>query len=344
MNILYCKNLWWPFGSHLIHVMHRKRYADMHGYKLLYNQNNHPAYSLYGGQLSELFASISDIEDSEIIDYSNKNYTQASHNDHFLLKYSENKQLIESFPIGYNTHINTAKWHKFKPECFDTIEGYQASVMKKIAEPSSKVKEYLNNLSFIREVSELNGFYIAVHIRWTDKVSGWCAEADFYDVDVYFKHALNLREKYETNNIVLNCDNKDALEKFINYNSANRLNFNIFYDRQEILPIDDWRECVCQKFFAGTIADSDVLVKDLLNGFKIYKTIFEADSVVCDYFSNMALAPCLARNSGKDINISNKAPYAIFPGEYWPRDMFSESVKKKRREGKLVAKLGRRNE
>lgn len=335
MKILYCKNLWWPFGSHLIHIMYRKCYADMHGYKLLYTTNKHPAYSLYNGKLSQLFASISDIEDSEIINFADKNYLNANHEDHYLLKYTDTKDFLESSLIKYNTDIDTTKWHEFKPDCFETIEEYRAEVIKKIAEPSEKIKKYLNNLSFIKKVLELNRKYIAVHIRWTDKVSGWCTEADFYDVDVYFKHALNLREKYETNNIVLNCDNKDALEKFLDYNCRNNLNFNILYDEEENLPSNNWKECVCQKFIAGRVSNATELIKDILNGFKIYKTIFEADSVVCDYFSNMALAPCLARNSGKDINISNKDPYAIFPGKYWPRNMFSESVKKKRKEGKI---------
>lgn len=74
-------------------------------------------------------------------------------------------------------------------------------------------------------------------------------------------------------------------------------------------------------------------INDLLNGFKIFKTIYEASSVICNYYSNMALAPCVARNSSKDINISKKNPYAIFPGKYWPRDMFSQNVKEKRLEG-----------
>ena len=52
----------------------------------------------------------------------------------------------------------------------------------------------------------------------------------------------------------------------------------------------------------------------------------------------MALAPCVARNCDKDINISNRVPYAIFPGKYWPRGMFSENVKKNRLEGQKLRK------
>ena len=305
----------------------------MHGYKVLYTKNNHPAYSFYGGNLSDLFNSISDIEDPEIIDFADKNYSHANHNDHFLLTYSDSKQFIESIKIDYNIDIGTTKWHEFKPEFFDTIEKYQSNVMTKISEPSIKIKEYLNNLSFVKEVSNLNRNYIAVHIRWTDKVNGWCTETDFYDVDVYFKYVLELKEKYGITNIVLNCDNKDALDAFLNYNIKNKLNFNILYDKEEILPINDWRECIFQKWITGNGVCKDDFTRDLLNGFKIYKTIFEADSVVCNYFSNMALAPCIARNSEKDINISKKQPYAMFPGKYWPRDVFTENVKKKRIEG-----------
>jgi hypothetical protein len=311
--------------------MQRKCYADMHGYKLLYTTNRHPAYSLYEGRLSMLFASISDIEDSEIINFADKNYSKASHEDHYLLKYTDTKEFLESSLIKYNVDIGTTNWHEFKPDCFETIEEYRADVIKKIAEPSEEIKKYLNNLSFIREVSELNGSYIAVHIRWTDKVAGWCAETDFYDVDVYFKHCIELREKYGTNDIVLNCDNVDALSRFLDFNTNKKLNFNILYDDSESLPKNDWKECIFQKWIDGSAVGTEAFVKDLLNGFKIYKTIFEADSVVCNYFSNMALAPCLARNNKKDINVSNRLPYSIFPGKYWPADMFTESVKTERK-------------
>lgn len=339
MNILYCKDIWWPFGSHLMHVMHRKIYADMHGYKLLYTHNQHPAYSLYNGKLSELFASISDIDDRDIIEFADKNYFNANHLALFLLKFTNEKQFIESTPISYNQNIDQCEWHKFKLNEFNSIQEYQASVMKKLAEPSDQIKQYLNNKTFIKEVSSLNGNYIAIHIRWTDKVSGWCAETDFYDVDVYFKYAIETRKKYWINNIVLNCDNIEALNKFLNFNVNNNLGFNIIYDKEEHLPANDWKESIFQKSILkkGTIQAKE-FINDLLNGFKIYKTIFEADSVICNYYSNMALAPCVARNCDKDINISNRVPYAIFPGKYWPRGMFSENVKKNRLEGQKLRK------
>lgn len=334
MNILYCKNIWWPFGSHLMHVMNRKIYADMHDCKLLYTHNEHPAYSLYGGRISELFQSMSDVTDSEIIEFADKHYFQASHKKQFLLNFTETSKFVESTLIDYGNDIDTTKWHEFKPDHFNTIEEYRASVMRKLAEPSNKIKDYLQTLPFIQEVGKLNGDYIAVHIRWTDKVNGSSTETDFYDVDVYFKHALDLREKYGTNNIVLNCDNTEALNKFLNYNVNSNLGFNIIYDKEESLPANSWKECLFQKWVSREITDADSLTKDLLNGFKIYKTIFEADSVICNYFSNMALAPIVARNNKKDVNISNKPPYSLFPSTYWPVDTFSEDVRNKRREGR----------
>lgn len=337
MNILYCKDLWWPFGSHLIHMMHRKIYSDMYGYKLLYTQNNHAAYSLYGGRLSEFFASISDIDNKDIIEFADKNYFNADHGQHFLLKYTDEEKFVESIPISYTEQIDKTAWHTFKPDGYNNIEDYRSNIMKKLGTPSENIIKYLEKMTFIQEVAKLNGDYIAVHIRWTDKISGWCTEADFYDVDVYFKYAVELREKYGTNNIVLNCDNIDALTKFINYNINNYLKFNIIYDKEEHLPANDWKECIFQKGILnkGAVKPKE-FINDLLNGFKIYKTIFEADSVICNYFSNMALAPCIARNCSKDINISNKIPYAIFPAKHWPRDMFSENVRMKRSEGRKL--------
>lgn len=337
MNILYCKNIWWPFGSHLIHAMYRKIYSDMHGYKFLYTKNEHPAYSLYGGSIFELFASMSDITDSEIIEFADKNYSQqADHLNLFLLKFTDNKQFEDSAPVNFNTDICTTKWHEFKPDHFNTIEEYRADVMRKLAEPSNKIKEHLETIPFIKEVSKLDRDYIAVHIRWTDKVNGWCTETEFYDVDVYFKHALELREKYKTNNIVLNCDNVEALDKFISYNTNNKLNFNLYYDKQENLPINDWKECVFQKWALDKCNNVDTLVNDLLNGFKIYKTIFEANSVVCNHFSNMALVPCIARNCNRDVNISNKPSYAMFPGKFQPVGTFTKAVIEKRLEGNKI--------
>lgn len=344
MNILYCKDLWWPFGSHLMHTMHRKIYCDMNGYKLLYAKNNNPAYSLYEGRLDELFSSISDIKDVDIINFAEKIHPDASLEKHYLLKYTEEKNFKGSVPISYNDDIGISNWHEFKPDEYASIEEYRSDVMKKLAEPSDNIKKYLANKPFIQEVLDLNQDYIAIHIRWTDKVNGWCTETDFYDVDVYFKYAVELREKYGTNNIVLNCDNLDALTKFVNYNINNYLRFNIIYDKEEHLPSNDWKECIFQKSILnkGSIKPKE-FINDLLNGFKIYKTIFEANSVVCNYFSNMALAPCIARNCSKDVNISNKIPYAIFPAKYWPRDMFTDEVISRRLEGYEVYKKIKNN-
>jgi len=163
MNILYCKDLWWPFGSHLMHTMYRKIYADMHEYKLLYTQNKHPAYSLYGGKLSELFASISDVDDKDIIEFADKNYPKTGHDNHFLLEFTDKKQFIKSVPVNY---IDICyKWIGFKLNSFSSEEEYRANVMRKLAEPSNNIKGYLQTLPFIQEVSKLNGDYIAVHIR-----------------------------------------------------------------------------------------------------------------------------------------------------------------------------------
>lgn len=341
MNILYCKDLWWPFGSHLIHIMHRKIYSDMYGYKLLYTQNNHAAYSLYGGRLSEFFASISDIDNKDIIEFADKNYFNADHGQHFLLKYTDEEKFVESIPISYTEQIDKTAWHTFKPNGYNNIEDYRSNIMKKLGTPSENIIKYLEKMTFIQEVAKLNGDYIAAHIRWTDKISGWCTEADFYDVDVYFKYALELRDKTNINNIVICCDNIDALNKMQDYNLSNNLSFNIYYDEEEVLPKNDWRECIFQKWanHSKDLSKED-FIKDFLNGFKIYKALFESKALIGNLDSNMCLVPFIARNCELDINITgNPTGRHGISNPYW-----SENIISKRLKGNEIRKQEFRND
>jgi len=116
----------------------------------------------------------------------------------------------------------------------------------------------------------------------------------------------------------------------INFNQSNNLNFNVVYDKQENLPPNDWKECIFQKWCFKTISDNGDIAKDLLNGFKIYKTLNEAKFIVGNLFSNMYLIPYIARNFDKDINISQKIPYALSNPN---KNTFSKEVIAKRLAG-----------
>jgi len=332
MKILYCKNIWWPFGSHLTHTMYRKIYADMHDCKFLYTTNQHPAYSLYEGNIGKYYPNLSDEFDENLTKYIEEKYPNAGHRNPYVLEFDEEKNLVNEIELDfYKDILNGIPWDTFFTEKYSNPEYYRSSIIKKMAEPSNDIKNYLKKLPFIQEVENLNGDYIGMHIRWTDKTHGWCTEADFYDVDVYFNYAVELRKESSTNNIVINCDNTEALEKLVDFNDKNKLEFNIAYDKQEILPPNDWKECIFQKWCMGKVSDKNEFVKDLLNGFKIYKTLFEAKYIIGNLFSNMYLIPYIARNCNKDVNISQKPPYALCKNQ---KTMFSESVIQKRKDGK----------
>lgn len=338
MKILYCKDLWWPFGSHLTHCMYRKIFCDMNNCKFLYTKNKFPIYSDVDSKISHYFSSMSDEGISEqLIKYIEKEFSNANHNNSCLLEFSEDYKLISSSLVTYDfnsvdrsfPNICHSGWDKFLPSEFKSIKEYQSSIIKKISTPSEYVKNFLNNNLFIKKISQLNGNYIGIHIRWTDKVDGWVTEADFYDVDVYFKYALELRDKTNINNIVICCDNIDALNKMQDYNLSNNLSFNIYYDEEEVLPKNDWRECIFQKW-ANHSKDlsKENFIKDFLNGFKIYKALFESKALIGNLDSNMCLVPFIARNCELDINITgNPTGRHGISNAYWSKNIISKRLK-----------------
>ncbi len=333
MKILYCKNLWWPFGAHLIHCLYRKIFCDIKGYKLLYTKNDHPGYSFYNGEMQKYFPNLSHDVDSDLAKLVESQFSNSNHNDHYLVTVSETNEIISSEIINLSKHIHESNWDTFYSAEYSSPEKYKSSVMKKMAEPSSDIKIFLDDLSFIKKTSALNGNYIAVHIRWTDKVRGRFAESFFYDVGVYFEHAIKTRKENGINNIVLNCDNRDALEGFLSYNLNNQLNFNIIYDEEESLPPNNWLLSICQRLNTGAGIEKKEIVRDMFNGFKIYKTLLESKVIIGDFTSNMCLAPVVARNCKEDINIRGSIPYSLLRPKQWTKDQFGPEIEAERERG-----------
>ena len=298
-KILYCKNLWWPFGSHLVVCMWKKIFADMRGCKLLYRENNHAAYKLFDGKIEKYFPNVSDVVDSDIEDKVIKAYTGRLTSDESIeYVISENNEIISSRKFSSLPHT----WKTFFKDATSHRE-YRGKVMRNLATPSEHIQNILSHNSFLQELARLKGEYLAIHIRWTDKVKGGSAEAEFYEPEVYMNHAASLREKTGINTLALVCDNIDALNIIKDLNKNKIYNFNLIYDTEEHLPENKWYNCVFQKNSLG-VSSPEELQSDLLNGFKIYQILFNCTALVGNFDSNMCAAPATARNCLLDINIT----------------------------------------
>jgi hypothetical protein len=303
-KILFCKDIWWPFGSQLVVAMWKKIISDVRGCKFLYKNNGHAAYSHFNGEIEKYFPFMSDKVDEEIVNTIDKISDIVSSHDAIEYVLDQNNQIIASKNID-NDIFQRSNWYNFYTKNENYPIEYRSKIIKKFSTPSEFVGTFLKNHSFLKRLSELNGKYIAIHIRWTDKVKGIAAETEFYDVDTYLNNAINLRKKTGINTVVLVCDNIDAVNSFNKLNSEEIYKFDVIYDTGENLPENKWYNSTFQRSSLN-VASKHELHNDLLNGFKIYQILFNATAIIGNFDSNMCAAPATARNSDLDINITGR--------------------------------------
>lgn len=307
MNIAYCKNLWWPFGSHVFHIIQRYYLADLHRCdKFIYLENEHPAYATFGGFIPSYFPNLNTPESQTIFDVINtRKDIKPEHNKNYIIsgEYTENN----TFQINnYNCYSHCDCFTKFH---FSSVKLQDLNInkYKHLFTPSKLIDGLLNNIKFTQQVDALNGDYIAAHVRWTDKVTGWCQEGVQYSPDLYLSHVSKLCKKFNTVNLVLNCDNIDAILAFQEANK--KYDLNMIYDKDEILPENKWenslfqRWALCGDYLKDNPATYLELENDMINGFKIFKTFMNCRAMVGCTSSAMYKSPFILRNNENDIDL-----------------------------------------
>ena len=196
MYVLVVKNLWWPFGAHLLHIKWAYIYALMNGYDFFYKYNHFPVFN---GTIDKYYECIG-ISESEI----------------------ENKKQIE-----FNLHTNPYLRGRYFPKEYNTVEDFHSDILKKIYKPNQYVKDYLNKNSLLNKVKETK--YICVHIRLGDKINGPDIQTIIIPLQKYFDKCNEIKEQTGINTIVVCSDTTDGLEEFISFNDDFEILFNDEY-------------------------------------------------------------------------------------------------------------------
>lgn len=307
IKIFLTGNVWWPFGSHGLHTLMRlqasyKSNCD----KFLYFNNNHPGYSLFENKISNYYTNISDSIEPSIIEFlSSNDQIHPDHNKNYIITL-EIKNNKDFFIKNLEVYTHDEFFEEFSVGDIKLNELNLADCAHRL-EPSEQVNTIVNKMHFTKQIDSLNGDYIAVHVRWTDKITGWVQEGVQYSPDLYFGYINNLCERLNTRNLVLNCDNIDAVLAFQETNK--KYNLNIIYDEEEILPTDDWKNSLFQRWANGDDALSDnkasniELQNDIINGFKIYKSFMGCKAMIGCTSSAMYKLPFILRDNKNDIDL-----------------------------------------
>jgi len=307
MKIFFTTNIWWPFGSHIFHLMQRYHFADLHECdKFIYLENTHPAYATFNGHIPSYFPNLNTPISQIIIDaIKSIEDIKPGHNENYIIsgEYTEGG----AFKINnYDFYSHGDFYEKFN---FNDIKFKDVNInkYKHLFTPSESINKLLNNIKFTQQVDALNGNYIAAHVRWTDKITGPSQEGVQYTPDLYLGYINNLCEKFNTTNLVLNCDNIDAVLAFERENE--KYNLNIIYDKDETLPENKWENALFQRWALRVSHLKDnpstdlELQNDLINGFKIFRTFMNCRAMIGCTSSAMFKSPFIIRNNENDIDL-----------------------------------------
>lgn len=317
-KIFLTGNVWWPFGSHGLHCLMRlhasyKSNCD----KFLYFNNNHPGYSLFENKISNYYTNISDSIEPSIIEFlSSNNKIKPDHNKNYIITL-ETKNNKDFFIKDLEIYTHNEFFEEFAIGGIKLNELNLAECAHRL-EPSEQVNAIVNKMHFAKQIDHLNGNYIAAHVRWTDKVIGRSQEGIKHEPEEYLRHASDLSEKFDTKSLVLNCDNIDAVNEFKKINKKLGYNLDIIYDEEEILPTDDWKNSLFQRWNYGNDALSDnkasniELQNDIINGFKIYKSFMGCKAMIGCTSSAMYKLPFILRDNKNDIDLD-------YPNENMPQ-------------------------
>ena len=282
---LFVYNLWWAFGSHLLHIKWAKIHSIKNGYEFFYRYNVNRIFP--NKTIEYYFDPISTIEESVL----------------------EPEDLVQYLLVWKD--LDPQERYAYKPDNFNTVEDFHQSVLQEIYRPNQYVRQIINNNAIIQVLRTSRASYIGVHIRLGDKVNGPEKETEYIDLNVYFNHCLQIRQRTGINTIVICSDTDEAIDIMKGYNEqleqAGYQCFTMLWNEDEKRCKNVWTDSVTHRANCNTMSIAE-LEKEYITCFINFQLLLEAEILVGNFDSGFILAAVEYRNNGKDINVNTQNP------------------------------------
>ena len=282
---LFVYNLWWAFGSHLLHIKWAKIHAIKNGYEFFYKYNINWIFP--NKTIEYYFEPVSTIAESEL----------------------EPEDLVQYLLIWKD--LDPVERYQYKPDTFDTVEDFHQSVLQSFYKPNQYVKSIIDTNTVITTLRNGNKPYIGVHIRLGDKVNGPNKETEYIDLNVYMNTCLQIRKETGINTIAVCSDTNEGLDIIKGYNQQliekGYNGFEILWNEDEKRCSNHWYDSVTHRANCNTIGTEE-LEKEYITCFINFQILLEAQILVGNFDSGFILAAVEYRNNGKDININTQNP------------------------------------
>ena len=282
---LFVYNLWWAFGSHLLHIKWAKIHAIKNGYEFFYRYNVNRIFP--DKTIEYYFEPISTIAESEL----------------------EPEDLVQYLLIW--KELDPWERYAYKPDNFGTVEEFHQSVLQEFYRPNQRIQQIIHNNKTIQTVRNNKIPYIGVHIRLGDKVNGPDKETEYIDLNEYINQCIKIRNSTGINTIVICSDTNEALDIMKGYNDqlieAGYRGFEILWNEDEKRCLNHWTDSVTHRANCNTISPEE-LEKEYITCFINFQLLLEAEILVGNFDSGFILAAVEYRNNGKDINVNSQNP------------------------------------
>ena len=272
------KNIWWPFGSHLLNTKYVFIDAQRNGHHFFYKYNTFPAF--IDGTIEHYFESMSTCSEDELA-----GLTQ-----------------LTDLPANCSIPNEHRAW--FDPRECASVEEYHSRVLRHLYKPNARVQSVINGNRML-EAARMP--YIGLHIRLSDKVCGPDKETEPIDVDTYMDACVRLQKKHGINTLVVCCDTTNALEEVQRANAKRGLGFNVLWNEDEVRCHNNWEQSVVHKGRTGALTPAE-FEREYMTCFVNIELLLRANFIVGNFDSCFILVAAEMRNNPEDVNVTGRTP------------------------------------